>query len=129
MDKAEQTRRWETAQEHYTAAQQLLTQGLYRASVTRSYYACFQAMWVAAGDPVLGWWKHHGLIQNFCHAQWAAPALLPTSLAALYKGLLALYDMRLDADYRALSINQTQAQEAMDTATQVFDVIKQHKTF
>ncbi len=129
MDKAEQTRRWETAQEHRDAAQQLLTSGLYRACLSRSYYACFQAMWVAVGDPALGWWKHRGLIQNFCYAQWAVPALPPTALAALYKRLLHLYDMRLDADYRATPVSQAQAQEAVDTATQVFDVIKQHKTF
>jgi uncharacterized protein (UPF0332 family) len=129
MDKAEQTRRWETAQEHYNAAQQLLASGLYRACVSRSYYACFQAMWVAVGDPPLGWWKHAGLWQFFCHGQWTVPPLLPTTLASLYQRLLTLYQMRLDADYRALSISQVQAQEAVDTATQVFDVIKQHKTF
>lgn len=73
MDHAEQTRRWETAQEHHKAAQQLLAQGLCKATVSRCYYACFQAMWVAVGDPPLGYWKHAGLMQHFCLGKWASP--------------------------------------------------------
>jgi uncharacterized protein (UPF0332 family) len=128
MDQTEQTRRWETAQEHHKAAQQLSAQGLYRASTRRSYYACFQAMWVAVGDPPLGYWKHAGLMQNFCLGKWATPPFLPTTLAAVYKKLLALYDLRLDADYRALPVDQVKAQEAIDLTTRILDLVTQHKT-
>jgi uncharacterized protein (UPF0332 family) len=128
MDQTEQNRRWETAQEHHNAAQHLLTQGLCKASVSRSYYACFQAMWVAAGDPNLGYWKHAGLMQTFCFGKWATSPFLPTALATVYKKLLALYDLRLDADYRALPVDQAKAQEAVDLTIQIFDLITQHKT-
>jgi len=127
MDPSEQTRRWETAQEHYKAAEILLNHGLYKASVSRCYYACFQAMWVAVGDPPLGHWKHAGLMQRFCHGKWTAAPVLPTSFAFIYKKLLALYDLRLDADYRALAIDQAKAQEALQTTKQVLDLITQHK--
>lgn len=128
MDRFEQTRRWETAQEHFHAAQQLLAQNLYKASVSRSYYACFQAMWLAADDPPLGHWRHAGLMQAFCLGKWATPPILPTSLAAIYKRLLALYDLRLDADYRALPVDQTKAQQALETASQVFKLITPYIT-
>ncbi len=128
MDRAEESHRWQTAQENQAVAQQALLQGFYRASVSRSYYACFQAMWVALGDPPLGEWRHGGLMQNFCHGQWADPVILPSSLAILYKRLLALYDLRLDADYRALPVDPAKAQEGLNTVAEVFQVITRHKT-
>lgn len=48
------------------------------------------------------------------------------SLAPLYKKLLALYDLRLDADYRALSISSEKAQEGVNTVAEVFQVVTQH---
>ena len=60
-------------------------------------------------------------------ARWADPVLLPTSLAPLYKKLLALYDLRLDADYRALPIGLPQAHEGLFTVGEVLQLITQHK--
>jgi hypothetical protein len=65
MDKTEEQRRWQTAEEHRQAAQRLYVEGLYRASVSRGYYACYQAMWVALGDPPLGAWRHGGTRSSF----------------------------------------------------------------
>lgn len=126
MENSQALRRWQAAQENESAAQQALRQGFLRTSVSRSYYACFQAMWIAVGDPPLGQWKHGGLMQTFCRGQWADPILLPTSLAPLYKKLLVLYDLRLDADYRALSISSEKAQEGVNTVAEVFQVVTQH---
>jgi len=128
VDKIEELRRWHTARENQAAAHQALLQGFLGMSASRSYYACFQAMWVALGDPPLGTWKHNGLMQTFCRGQWAEPAMLPTSLAPLYKKLLALYDLRLDADYRALTIDPAKAQEGLNTVAAVLRLITQHKT-
>jgi uncharacterized protein (UPF0332 family) len=127
MEQSEQTRRWETAQEHYKAAELLLNQGLHKPCASRCYYACFQAMWVAVGDPPLGHWKHAGLMQTFSLGKWITMPVLPTSFALIYKKLLAVYDLRLDADYRALSVTQAKAQEALQTTKQVLDLIAQHK--
>lgn len=128
MDKAEQLRRWRTAEENHQAAQEALRQGFSGTCVSRSYYACFQAMWVAVGDPSLGSWKHHGLTQTFCRGRWAEPVLLPPSLAPLYKKLLVLYDLRLDADYRALAIDPAKAQEGLNTTAEVLQLVTRHKT-
>jgi uncharacterized protein (UPF0332 family) len=128
MDKAEELRRWQTAQDNHEAAQQARLQGFWATSVSRSYYASFQAMWVAVGDPPLRLWKHHGLMQAFCRGQWTDPVLPPTSLTMLYKRLLALYDLRLDADYRALPVESTKAQSGLDTVAEIFRLITRHKT-
>jgi uncharacterized protein (UPF0332 family) len=127
MDKTEEQRRWQTAEEHRQAAQKLFAEGLYRASVSRSYYACYQAMWVALGDPPAGVWKHGGIAQHFCRGRWADPVLIPTSLVPLFRQLLALYDLRLDADYRALPVAAAKAQEGLDTSDQVFRLIVAHQ--
>jgi uncharacterized protein (UPF0332 family) len=127
MDQAEVSRRWETTHELYQAADAALKQGRYRASVALAYYACYQAMWIALGDPPLGEWRHLGITRHFCSGQWVAPALDPRSLAALYKRLLALYELRLDAHYRAVPVNHQQAQQGVNTAAEVIQLIQQQE--
>jgi uncharacterized protein (UPF0332 family) len=127
MDKTEAHRRWQAAEEHKQAAETLYVKGLYRACVSRGYYACYQAMWVALGDPPTGAWRHGGIAQQFCRGRWADPVLIPTSLTSLLKRLLALYDLRLDADYRALSVAAEKAQDGLDTTNDVFQLIIAHK--
>ena len=127
MNQAEETRRWETIQELRHAADAVLKQHLYRACVGLAYYACFQAMWVALGDPPSGEWRHVGITRRFCHGQWAEPPIVPTSLVALHKRLLALYELRLDAHYQARPISPKQAQQGLDTAAEVIRLIQQHK--
>jgi uncharacterized protein (UPF0332 family) len=127
MDQAEERRRWETSQELYRAADATLKQQLYSAYSGLAYYACFQAMWVALGVPPLGEWRHVGITRRFCNGQWADPAIDPRNLAALYKGLLALYELRLDAHYRALPINAQQAKRGVDTAAKVIQFVQQRQ--
>lgn len=62
----------------------------------------------------------------FCRGQWADPILLPTSLAGLYKRLLTLYDLRLDADYRAVAVIREKAEEAEFTAKELFGLVLRH---
>ena len=87
MDGAEQARRWQNSKEKQHAAQLCYDHQLYGESVTRSYYACYQAMWAAVGDPPRGLWRHGGLINEFCRGRWATPVLLPTALAGMRKRL------------------------------------------
>jgi uncharacterized protein (UPF0332 family) len=127
MDLNEEMRRWETSQELYQAADVALRQQRYRACVGLAYYACFQAMWVALGDPPLGEWRHVGITRRFCHGQGADPLLIPTSLATLHKRLLGLYELRLDAHYRAQPIQPQQAQQALGTVAEVRRLVQEHK--
>ena len=127
MDQAEALQRWDTSQELYQAASDAFAPQRYRACVGLAYYACFQAMWVALGDPPLGQWRHVGITRRFCHGQWAEPPLAPTSLATLYKRLLALYTLRLDAHYRARPIRPQQAQDGLGTAAEVIRLVQQYR--
>lgn len=127
MDTVEEGRRWETSQELFQAADAALKQGRYRACAALAYYACYQAMWVALGDPSLEAWRHIGIARRFCSGQWANPPIEPRSLAPLYKRLLALYELRLDAHYRALPISHQQSRQGGDTAAEVIHLVQQHK--
>jgi uncharacterized protein (UPF0332 family) len=127
MDQREEQQRWETAQELYQAADAAFQQQHYKACAGLAYYACFQAMWVALGDPPSGEWRHVGITRRFCHGRWAVPPIVPSSLGTLYKRLLALYELRLDAHYRAHSISYRQAQQGLDVVGEVTQLIRTHK--
>src|SRR4029453_13087507 len=101
MDAVEQARRWMSAKEKLQAAQLCCDHQLYGESVTRSYYACYQAMWAAVGAPGLGLWRHGGLINEFCRGRRTTPALLRSALASLRSKLDALYRLRIAVDYAA----------------------------
>jgi hypothetical protein len=98
MEAVEQARRWANAREKWQAAQLCNDRQLYGESLTRSYYACYQAMWATVGDPALGLWRHGGIINEFCRGRWTTPILLPTALAALRKRLETLYRLRIAVD-------------------------------
>ena len=83
MDAGEQVRRWTNAKEKLPAAQLCYDQQLYGESITRSYYACYQAMWAAVGDPALGLWRHGGLINEFCRGRWTTPDTVTSSLGSI----------------------------------------------
>ena len=127
MDEVEKQRRWETAQELYQASTTALGQQHYRACAGLAYYACFQAMWVALSDPPSGRWQHVGISRRFCHGQWVEPPLAPTQLAGLYRRLMMLYELRLDAHYRALAVPLEQAQNGVQTAWDVMHHVRQFK--
>jgi hypothetical protein len=82
---------------------------------------------MALGDPPLGQWRHVGITRRFCHGQWAEPPIAPTSLGTLYVRLLALYSLRLDAHYRARAIRPQQAQEGLETAAEVIQLVQQYR--
>lgn len=125
MTDAERDRRWHMAREHYQAGRLCFAHRFYGASVTRSYYAVYQGMWVAVGAPPLGRWRHHGLLHQFCQGQWTEPPALPTELASYRRRLRALYDYRTDADYMARPIVQTEAHEGLTLAREVLTLVAQ----
>lgn len=127
MTDAERERRWSMAQEHYQAGLLCSANSFYGASVTRSYYAVYQAMWVAVGDPPLGRWRHHGLMHQFCWGQWTEPPSLPTTLGSYRHRLRALYDYRTDADYTARAISQTEANDGLTLARDILTLVAQAK--
>lgn len=126
MDADEQARRWANAQQKLKAAQLCSDHQLYGESVTRSYYACYQAMWAAVGEPPLGLWRHGGLMNEFCRGRWTTPTLLPTALAELRKKLDDLYRFRVAVDYAAASASSAQADFGLDVVEETLQTITQH---
>jgi uncharacterized protein (UPF0332 family) len=127
MEKAEQERRWANAKEKLMAAQLCYDRQLYGESITRGYYACYQAMWAAVGDPLLGLWRHGGLMNEFCRGRWATPTLLPSSLAGLRKKLESLYRLRVAVDYAADSVSQVEAESGLNIVRELLQTISHHK--
>jgi uncharacterized protein (UPF0332 family) len=126
MDAVEQMRRWANAKEKLQAAQLCCDHQLYGESITRSYYACYQAMWTTVGDPALGLWRHGGLINEFCRGRWTTPILLPTMLAALRKKLEDLYRLRIAVDYAAASASHLQAEFGLEVVKETLHTITHH---
>ena len=126
MDNADRNYRWRKAREKRIAAQLCLEQGFFSESVTLCYYACYQGMWIAVGDPPAGLWRHGGLINEFCRGRWQRPPALPQPLAPLRKKLDRLYVYRIRSDYEVQSLSEEEAQEALDTVGEVFSIVSQH---
>jgi uncharacterized protein (UPF0332 family) len=126
MDTAERARRWASAKEKLTAAQLCYDHQLSGESITRGYYACYQAMWAAVGDPVLGLWRHGGLINEFCRGRWTIPTLLPSSLAGLRKKLDSLYRLRVAVDYAADLVSQAEAESGLNIIRELLQMISHH---
>jgi len=126
MDRAEQERRWYRARAKWEAAKLCSDQGFFSECVTLYHYACYQAMWIALGDPPAGVWRHGGLINAFCRGHWQTPSALPQGLAPLRKKLDRLYVYRIRSDYEARRLSQEEAQEALDTTEEVLRLVAQH---
>lgn len=125
MDKAEQLQRWNSAKSKRAAAELCFKHGFFSESVTLSYYACYQAMWVAVGDPPAGLWRHGGLLNEFCRARWQQPPPLSQALAPLRKRLDLLYLHRVRSDYEAHSLSAAEAQEGLNTVAEVLRIVAQ----
>lgn len=127
MTDAERTRRWNMANENLQAAKVCFENDLCSASLTRSYYAVYQAMWVAVGNPQTGRWRHHGLIHHFCWGQWTQPPSPVTRFAGYLRNLRALYDQRTDADYLAIPIPRAEAEDGLKLAKEILEIVAREK--
>ena len=97
---------------------------------TIGYYAAYQGMWAALGDPPRGErWRHGAIINHFVRGYWFAPAhpvTGPGLLEALRFGLRRLYELRLDVDYDAVAISRASAEAGVQTVQRTLAAIDQH---
>ena len=123
--------------ERLTLARQYLDDAAYllaadrsASALARAYYAAYQAMWAALGDPPRAeGWRHGAIINHFVRGYWFAPthpATGPGLLEALRFGLRRLYDLRLAVDYDGLPISRASAETAIQTVHQTLAAIDQH---
>jgi uncharacterized protein (UPF0332 family) len=111
-------------------AEYLLAADRLASAVSRAYYAAYQGMWAALGDPPRGdLWRHGAIINHFVRGYWFAPAhpvTGPGLLEALRFGLRRLYELRLDVDYDAVAISRASAEAGVQTVHQTLAAIDQH---
>ena len=120
--------RLEGARQALTGAKVLLANEDFRGCVSRCYYAAYQAMWAAVGEPEKKpRWEHFGLIKTFVRGNWVdfragrkGPGLFERQRFALRR----LYDLRLGADYRLDEITQREAQWAVDAAHEIIVLVE-----
>ena len=129
MKQDDRERRWIRATERRKTAQACFDQNCYSDSITLSYYACYQAMWVAVGDPVAGLWRHGGLINEFCQGRWQQPPVPPQTMASLRRKLNQLYLNRIQVDYEAQNLGQDAAQEGLVTMDETLLLVAQQTRF
>ena len=117
------------ARRYLDDARSLLLAGRLESAVSRAYYAAYQAMWAALGDPPKGeQWRHIGIISHFVRGRWFEPAYPQTGpglLEHLRFSLHRLYQFRVDADYDLTPINTNSAEECVKTAERTIAEIEQ----
>lgn len=123
MDASDRDRRWARARQRADAARLCLDHGYAGECVSLSYYGCFQAMWVAVGDPPAGLWRHGGLINEFCRGQWRSPPVAPQTMAAMRRQLDRLYLRRLRADYEARLVTRGDGEASAETLDRVLRLV------
>jgi uncharacterized protein (UPF0332 family) len=117
------------ARQYLADAQYLLAADRLGSAVSRAYYAAYQAMWAALGDPPSrAGWRHGAIIHHFVRGYWCAPAHPATGpglLEALRFGLRRLYELRLDVDYDAIAISRASAEAGVQTVHRLLTEIDQ----
>ena len=112
--------RLEGARQALAGARMLLDNEDFRGCVSRCYYAAYQAMWAAVGDPEKKpRWEHFGIIKTFVRGNWLDPQAARKGPGVFERqrfALRRLYDLRLGADYRLDDITRREAQWAVETA-------------
>ena len=117
------------ARQYLDDAQYLLAADRLTSAVSRAYYAAYQAMWAALGDPPRDeGWRHGAIINHFVRGYWFAPAhpgTGPGLLESLRFGLRRLYELRLNVDYDAVPISRASAEAGVQTVSRTLAEIDQ----
>jgi len=120
--------RIEAASRYLEGAIALVAVGDYAGAISRCYYAAYQAMWAALGEPTTKRrWEHAGIIQAFVRGRWDDPSH-PVTGPGLYErfrfSLRRLYDLRLDVDYHVESVSRETAEWALEFVKELLAIIR-----
>ncbi len=113
------------AQNYLEDARVLYKHKSYNSAISRLYYASYQAMWAALGNPEEGrTWKHLAIIKPFVRGHWFNPKHSEQSAGLLEHfrlPLRQLYSFRIKADYELVELSENIVKNQIET---VADVIK-----
>ena len=115
---------------HYLAdAQALCHQKRYNSAVSRAYYASYQAMWAALGEPKDGKiWRHLAIIKHFVRGYWFAPNHSHTGPRLLEEkrfALRQLYTYRVQADYDVIELHEQTIQPLLQVVESIIRIIEE----
>jgi hypothetical protein len=106
----------------------LLERGRFNSSASRAYYASYQAMWAALGDPEDGKvWRHLAIIKHFVRGYWFSPGHPedgPGLLEDKRLPLRRLYAYRIRSDYDAADMSGQVLKPLLSIVKQVISVIE-----
>jgi len=120
--------RFEAASRYLAGAVALVAAGDYAGAISRCYYAAYQAMWAALGEPVTKHrWEHAGIIQTFVRGRWDDPSY-PMTGPGLYEQLRLplrrLYGLRLGVGYRIEPVTRETAEWALEVTQDLIATIR-----
>ena len=121
--------RLDFAKKYLEDAIELFNNGRFNSSASRAYYASYQAMWAALGDPEEGKiWRHLAIIKHFVRGYWFAPNHTPTGPGLLEEKRLPLrrlYSYRLKSDYDAAGIDPKNLEQLIKVVEQIIKIIEE----
>jgi len=119
--------RLDFAKKYLDDAIELFNQKRFNSSASRAYYASYQAMWSALGEPRDGKvWRHLGIIKHFVQGYWFAPNQQETGPGLLEDKRLPLrrlYTYRISSDYDAVKIDAQILDQLLRIVQQVIDIV------
>ncbi len=108
------------ARRYLNDARYLQDDGRFESAVSRAYYAGYQAMWAALGEPSKGGqWRHIGIISYFVRGCWRDPyhpETGPGLLQPLRFSPHRLYQFRIDVDCDLTPMSARGAEECIEAA-------------
>jgi uncharacterized protein (UPF0332 family) len=119
--------RLEIARAYLDDAMMLFKEKRFNSAVSRAYYASYQAMWAALGEPKEGRvWRHLAIIKHFVRGYWfeadheeAGPGLLEDKRLPLRR----LYSYRIRSDYEGKPVDKQHLGSLLETVRQVIRII------
>jgi len=119
--------RLEIAMAYLDDAMMLFKEKRFNSAASRAYYASYQAMWAALGEPKQGRvWRHLAIIKHFVTGYWfkpghkeASPGLLEDKRLPLRR----LYSYRIKSDYEGKPVDEQHLGSLLETVKQVIQIV------
>ena len=119
--------RLDIAREYLEDAMMLFNDKLLNSAASRAYYASYQAMWAALGEPTEGRvWRHLAIIKHFVTGYWFDPAheeASPGLLEDKRLPLRRLYSYRIRSDYEGAPVDEHHLGGLLKTVKQVIQIV------
>lgn len=121
--------RLEIAKTYLDDAVTLFNDKRFNSAASRAYYASYQPMWAALGEPKEGRvWRHLAIIKHFVTGYWFEPAheeAGPGLLEDKRLPLRRLYTYRIWSDYEGKPIDEHQLSSLLEAVKQIIGIIEE----